>query len=291
MKLSVVLPCYNAAGVIGIQLAALARQSWVGQWEVIAADNGSTDDTVSVVKQYADRIPHLRIVDASAQRGPAHARNIGVRAATGEAVVFCDADDEVAPGWLEAMGKALAASDFVACSLDAKKLNPEWTQIHDDFQAHGLGKLEWYPYLPHAGGSSLGVRRSVFEAVGGFDSTLRYCEDTDFCCKAQLSGTTLQFVPEAVLHVRFQTSYRGLYRQARNWAKGSVAVFARYRVRKNRGLWRWGPYWRQWKALVGMVPGNVGHAKGRARLMWHLGWQIGLFMGSMKQRMPPPAAE
>lgn len=291
MKLSVVIPCCNAAGVIGIQLEALARQSWSGQWEVIVADNGSTDDSISVVKQYADRFPHLRVVDASAQRGASHARNMGVRAATGDAIVFCDADDEVAHGWLEAMGKALSDHQFVACSVDATKLNPEWTQIHDDFQAHGLGKLAWYPYLHHAGGSSLGVKRALFQAIGGFDEGLEYCEDTDFCCKVQLSGVSLHFVPDAVLHVRYRTTYRGVYRQARNWAKASVCVFKKYRVRQNRGLWRWSPYWRQWKWILGIVWQNVGQAKGRACLVWHLGWQIGLLMGSIRYRIPPPAPE
>lgn len=292
MKLSVVIPCYNVASVISDQLEAVAQQSWSDEWEVIVADNGSTDGSKEVVARYEGRIPHLRVVDASDRRGAAHARNIGVQAATGEAVVFCDADDKVSPGWLAAMGRALSKYDFVACRYDTETLNQDWTQVHNKLQYDDLWKLDWYPYLPHAGGSSLGVKRAVFEAVGGFDQNLRYCQDTDFCCKVQLAGVALHFVPDAVVQVRYRTTYGGLYRQARNWAKMSVFLFKRYRVRRNRGLWRWGPYWRQWKWMLSKgLRENIGDAKGRARLIWQLGWQIGLLRGSIKYRIPPPAPE
>jgi GT2 family glycosyltransferase len=292
MKLSVVIPCYNGADVIGYQLDAIAQQSWSDDWEVIVADNGSTDGSRAVVAQYDGRVPNLRVVDASDRRGSAHARNIGVRAATGEGLVFCDADDVVGPGWLAAMGKALSESGFVACRIDSETLNPEWTQIHNNFQCSSLGKLDWYPYLPHAGGGSLGIKRAVYETVRGFDENLRYCEDTDLCCKVQLSGLALHFVPDAVIQCRYRTTYGGLYRQARNWAEASVFLFKRYRVRRNRGLWRWHYYWLQCKAmLIKGLRQKIVDARGRALLVWQLGWQIGLLRGSIKYRIPPPAPE
>jgi glycosyltransferase involved in cell wall biosynthesis len=103
MKLSVVIPCLNAADTIATQLEAVANQKWSETWEVIVSDNGSTDNTLSIVKEFSDRIFNLRIVDASGRKGVAHAYNTGAKAAVGESLVFCDADDEVASGWLAAM--------------------------------------------------------------------------------------------------------------------------------------------------------------------------------------------
>src|SRR6266545_10527 len=108
MKLSVVVPCFNSAKTIAIQLEALANQTWSEPWEVIVADNGSTDSSVAIAESYKKRLPHLRIVDASDRRGAGHARNVGAAAAAGDLLAFCDADDEVAPGWLSAMGQALS---------------------------------------------------------------------------------------------------------------------------------------------------------------------------------------
>ncbi|MFA7097562.1 MAG: glycosyltransferase, partial [Gammaproteobacteria bacterium] len=65
VKLSVIIPCLNAERTIGEQLAALAGQRWPERWEVIVADNGSTDGTLAVVRSFADRLPGLRVVDAS----------------------------------------------------------------------------------------------------------------------------------------------------------------------------------------------------------------------------------
>src|SRR3989337_1593891 len=114
MKLSVVIPCLNGARTIGAQLEALASQQWSQPWEVVIADNGSNDDSLAIVRSYQDRIPNIRIVDASDRRGQPHALNVGAAAAKGEALAFCDAGRAVAPGWVAAMGDALAEFDFVA---------------------------------------------------------------------------------------------------------------------------------------------------------------------------------
>lgn len=54
MKLSVIIPCFNAANTIAVQLEALAQKHWCESWEVIVSDNGSTDETVAIVEQYQD---------------------------------------------------------------------------------------------------------------------------------------------------------------------------------------------------------------------------------------------
>jgi glycosyltransferase involved in cell wall biosynthesis len=122
-KLSVIMPCLNGAATIAIQLEALAAQQWSEPWEVIIADNGSTDATFQIIEQYHDRLPGLRVVNASDKPGSAHARNVGVRAASADRLAFCDVDDMVEPGWVAAMGNALAEHDFVASIVALDKLN------------------------------------------------------------------------------------------------------------------------------------------------------------------------
>jgi glycosyltransferase involved in cell wall biosynthesis len=291
MKISVVMPCYNSAKTIGTQLEAIAGQAWIDSWEVVVSDNGSTDESLNVIERYRSMLPALRIVHARDRRGASYARNVGIQAATGEALVFCDSDDQVAPGWLTAMGEALLQFDFVACRIDTEKLNPDWARIHDPLQKDGLLKLRFYPYLSFAGGCTLGVKRTVFDAVGGCDEAFKYVDDASLCCRIQQSGVTLHFVPNAVLHYRHRTTYGGIYRQARNWAQETVLLFKQYRLPGTSDVWRWRPYAGSWWNILKQIPSARRSAKDRAQLASLVGWHIGLLAGSIMNWIPPPVGE
>jgi glycosyltransferase involved in cell wall biosynthesis len=105
IKISVVIACLNEVHTLGEQLDALSRQQW-HDWEVIIADNGSTDGTQELARSFADRL-NITVLDASDEPGSGYARNEGARAASGDALLFPDADDVVADDWLAHMGQAL----------------------------------------------------------------------------------------------------------------------------------------------------------------------------------------
>src|SRR2546429_2289116 len=100
MSLSVVIPARDAADTLGEQLRALAQQTYRGEWEVIVVVNASIDGTRAIAERAAAVLP-LRVVDLMTP-GTNVARNAGAMAATGEFLLFVDADDVVAPQWLEA---------------------------------------------------------------------------------------------------------------------------------------------------------------------------------------------
>ncbi len=130
MKLSVIIACYNGAETLADQLDGLAAQSCSQPWEVIFADNRSTDNSRAIAEQYKDRLPNLKIIDASEKQGKSFALNKGILAARGDSIAFADADDQVAPGWLAALGNALETHDLVACRWDIDALNSDWTKQH-----------------------------------------------------------------------------------------------------------------------------------------------------------------
>src|SRR5665213_4169463 len=98
--ISVVLPVRDGLPWLDEQLGALAAQHCDEPWEVVVADNGSSDASVALARDWAERCAAMRVLDASARVGPAAARNAGVMAARGELLAFCDADDVVQAGWL-----------------------------------------------------------------------------------------------------------------------------------------------------------------------------------------------
>jgi len=284
MELSVIVPCFNAEATLAVQLDALAGQVWSEPWEVLVVDNRSTDGSMRVARQYFGRLPNFRIVDAAAEQGQPYALNTGVAVAGGESVAFCDADDEVGEGWVPAIGQALETHPAVACRFETKKLNPPWLwRSRGNPQETGLNVFRYPPYLPHAGGGGLGVRRKLFLELGGFDRTLPLLHDTDFCFRLQLSGVPLQFVPEAVVHIRFREDLPAIYHQARRYAEYNVLLYKRYRSRGMPPL-----HWKQgarawWLLLRGAL--FLRSRNDLAYWLWQCGWRVGRVQGSLKHRV------
>lgn len=287
MKLSVVIPCYNGEETLAEQLEGLATQAWSGGWELILSDNGSTDNSRAVASAFADRFPEFRIVDASERRGQPFAINTGVLAASGDAVIFCDADDVAAPGWLQAMGEYLEHHDFVAGSFETQRLNPPWiASSHGNPQKSGLNKYSHPPYLEHAGGGNMGVKRSIFLDLGGFDEGLPLLHDTDFCWRAQRKGVGLVFCPEAIMHIRYRDTARGLFHQALRLGEYNVILYKRYRaidmppISLKRSLQNW------WRLIKGAP--FIYRRRAFMSVSWQAGWCFGRIIGSFKHRVLAP---
>jgi glycosyltransferase involved in cell wall biosynthesis len=227
-RITVVLPVRDGAATLGAQLDALVRQSLAQPWEVIVADNGSRDATRELAESYRGRLP-LRVVDASQRRGAAHARNVGAAAARAPLLAFVDADDVVADDWLAVTVAALEEHPIVVPRFDKTRLNSAEQQLLRDLpQERGLAKHNYAPFLPHAGGCGLALRRSLHDDIGGFDVALERLQDTDYTWRLQLAGHPLHYEPAALVHVRFRSTVSGSLSQGfrYGWANGSL--YARY---------------------------------------------------------------
>ncbi len=282
MKLSVIMPVFDASDTIAVQLDALARQRWHESWELIVIDNGSTDDSMHIVETYRDRIPHVQVLTATDRRGPAHARNAGARVATGTYLAFCDADDEVADDWVARIGAAVEAHDFVASRMDAERLSDPRALAAkgNKRQQTGLIEYTYVPYLPFAGTCGLAIRRDLHDRVDGFDESMAYLEDCDYCWRVQLDGTPLVFAPEALVHIRHRGDARGLYRQGRNWGEYNVVLLKRYREH-GMPVPSWTVGVKLWWRLLRRAPGLL-RAANRDRFLWALGYRMGQLEGSFK---------
>ena len=283
MRLSVVIPCLNEERTIGGQLDALTAQAWSEPWEVIVADNGSSDGSTAIVETYRNRIEHLRVVDAGAVRGAAYALNVGCEAARGEAVAFCDADDVVAPNWVRVIGESLLSHDVVACRQDYRTVNPHWlSAARANAFEHGLPTVAFAPDLYHAGSGGLGLLRRHHEAIGGFDTALPVVYDTDYCIRLQLQlGLRIVYLPDAVVHVRLRQTPRYAFKQAYSYSVWNGLLAKRYAAtdttRTPRLRWVVSGWW----PLLTAVPRVISRT-GRFALAWRLGWLLGRYAGSMR---------
>jgi glycosyltransferase involved in cell wall biosynthesis len=275
-RVSVVIPAYNCADLLDRALAALDAQSYDGEWEVVVGDNGSRDHTPEVVTRWHQRGLAVRLVDASARRGPAAARNIAGEAAVGDALLFTDADDEVAAGWLAAMESALQDADVVAGALDFRSLN-------------GLGqavaKNPWplqFRYLPAGLGANLAIRTGPFRALGGFDEALTVGEDIDLCWRLQHEGRRFGYAEPALVHKRERESPAHQRRQSFAYGRGDPLLYRRHR---EHGMPRaLGLTIKTWLWLLANV---VTIASTRRRTVWSrvLFLRLGRLAGSVEQRV------
>jgi GT2 family glycosyltransferase len=220
--ITVILAVYNGAGELGEQLEALAAQRHDQPWELIVADNGSTDDSARLAAAWSDRIPGLWVLDASSVRGSAAARNLAVSQAKGTKLAFCDHDDVVQPGWVAAMSAALDDHDLVAGRNDFGSLNQQAaaqsTKPPRDF----------YEFLPYGLGCNLGVSRRAFEAVQGFDTSMRANYDLDLCWRVQLAGYPLHVEPAAVVAKRHRGSSGDIWRQHYSYGSDDLTLYRRF---------------------------------------------------------------
>ncbi|HEX2412055.1 MAG TPA: glycosyltransferase [Solirubrobacteraceae bacterium] len=228
---SVVMPAHNAAADIATQLRALAAQDYRGRFEVVVADNLSTDGTPERALAEAAALGlDLRVVDAGEIAGVSHARNAGCAAARGELIAVCDADDLVAPGWLSGLVDAASSFDMVGGSIDSSVVNPahvrSWRMLPppDVLPAR-------YGFLPYAHGCNQALWRDVWERSGGWDESIRDgCDDIEFAWRLQLAGHTLGVAPAAVVHYRLRDTLTGHARQSYAYHRNAGLLMRRFRA-------------------------------------------------------------
>jgi GT2 family glycosyltransferase len=279
--ISVVLPVRNGLPWLDAQLGALASQQCDEPWEVLVADNGSTDASAALVRSWEVRCGAIRLLDASSTAGPAAARNAGVREARGGLLAFCDSDDVVQPGWLHACVEALGDADVVAGTFDLSSLN--------DAAGPGQGPPAGEPgpaatsqlgFLPAGLAANLAVRRPAFDAVGGFSEELFVGEDIDLCWRLQLHGYRFSLVPAAVVAKREPAGFGILFRRALAYGRCGPKLYRRYhRNGARRDLvgsaksWAW---------LVVALPG-LGRTDVRRRWVRAAGVRLGRLVGSVRE--------
>lgn len=198
---SVVVPAYNAGATVRLCLEALLRQS-VGTpaYEVLVVDDGSTDDTAEVLKDFPVTV--IR----QPNRGPAAARNHGARRARGEIILFTDADCVPREDWVAQMAKPFADAGVCAVKgayrTSQSALVARFAQVEFEERFELLKRADAIDMVDTYSAS---YRKHLFERMGGFDESFPVAnnEDTDLSYKFSAAGLRMVFNPDAVVfHLR-----------------------------------------------------------------------------------------
>jgi glycosyltransferase involved in cell wall biosynthesis len=279
VSVSVIVPFRDPGRSFEPLLRSLVDQRLEGLAEIIAVDNGSTDGARAIAGTVRGRWP-IRVVDAFDRANASYARNVGARASRGSKLVFADADDELAPGYLAAMSMALDVHPFVTSRVDTNALNEPWVRdAHGAWQDDGV--VVFYDFLPGSG-PNVGIDRQLFQQVGGYPEEFAYSQDIAFCWRVQLAGAQLHFVPEAVYRYRHRTTLGRLFGQTLNWGKSNVHLYRTFaaagmRRRSNRDVIA------EWQAIVRGLAGARSR-NDAAPYVVRLGQCVGRLIGSLRYR-------
>lgn len=225
------IPARDAERFLGEQLEALVLQRAATDFEVLVADNGSTDATSSLARSFDGRNGvEVRVVEANGVTGICHARNVGIAAARSDCIAICDADDVVGERWVDAMARALRDHKYVGGPLEFDRLNPRWAaDVRRGTHETGFIVVRGGPPWPYVIGANLGLRREAHEQIGGFDETLvGGGDDNDYGWRLAKVGIAPHWEPDAVVHYRVRSTLRGIYRQAYGYNAAFVPLYERY---------------------------------------------------------------
>ena len=221
-ELSIVIPAHNAAATLQEQLAALARQHGNTDYEIVVVDNGSTDRTAEIANTMDAAVP-IKVVEASQMHTPGYARNAGVRATDSPLLGFCDADDVVRQGFVDALAESLRDHDVVQGLISYERLNPAW--MHRMRGNLGMSSLEYYNDIyPYVVTASLGVRRESFEHVGGFDEAMRFGQDVEYSWRLFQAGIDVSFDERVAVDYRFRRTAKACFRQSQNYGRARMEI-------------------------------------------------------------------
>uniref|UniRef100_A0A7C1JXU7 Glycosyltransferase n=1 Tax=Caldilinea aerophila TaxID=133453 RepID=A0A7C1JXU7_9CHLR len=199
---SVIVPVYNGAEVIKRCLDALATQTVAPErYEVIVVNDGSTDDTATVIERWRSLHPQIQLTLLSqANAGPAAARNCGAAAARAPLLLFTDADCAPTPTWIEAMTAPFADLDVVGAKgvyvTEQTGLVPRFVQAEYEDRYDRMSRQTQIDFIDTY---SAAYRRIIFLENNGFDPifTTSSVEDQEFSFRLAQKGYRLVFAPAA----------------------------------------------------------------------------------------------
>ena len=176
-EVSVIIPTYNSAHYVTEAVDSVLGQSY-RDFEIVVIDDGSTDDTRSVMSRYGSPVRYLRQPNG----GVAEARNRGIEESRGRYVAFLDADDTWAPNKLEQQVEALRNDPGrKACYTAVTVTDADLTPVSVTRSRRRGRAMEDLLYLGNVVGtpSTVICERALLQSAGGFDLSLSQCADWD----------------------------------------------------------------------------------------------------------------
>jgi O-antigen biosynthesis protein len=218
--LSVIVCSHNGEHTLPDCLEGLLDLEYL-DFEVIVVDDGSTDSTADIVREYGFRLIKTENL------GLSNARNIGMRAASGEIIAYLDDDARPDPHWLAYLAATFLSTEHAGVG------GPNITHPSDGLIAECVGMAPGNPThvllsdreAEHIPGCNMAFRKASLEEIGAFDTRFRVAgDDVDICWRLRQRGWSLGFSPAAVVWHHRRNSIRAYWKQQRGYGKAEALL-------------------------------------------------------------------
>lgn len=237
---SILVPCYNEAENIRETIDILLQQQYPN-YEIIAINDGSKDNTLEILHELAAEHPKLRVVNLATNQGKAMALRTAALLANSEYLVCIDGDALLAPEAVAWMVKGMVNNPGVGAITGNPRIRNRSTllgriQVGEFSAIVGMIKRAQRTYgrIFTVSGVIACFRKSALHHVGYWSNDM-VTEDIDISWKLQLAGWSILFEPNALCWVLMPETLAGLWKQRARWAQGGTEVMLRY----FRAMFRW----------------------------------------------------
>jgi glycosyltransferase involved in cell wall biosynthesis len=174
-EVSVITAVYNRESYLGRAINSLLKQTFAS-WELIAIDDGSTDESLKILKDFQDVYENIKVVTQN-HKNSSESKNTGIKLSSGRYITFLDSDDEFLPSHLE------TRYNYMISHPEIDLLHGGVTIIGDSFVADKNDRNKMITLYNCVIGGTFFGKRKVFQTLGGFDD-ITYSEDSEFLERA-----------------------------------------------------------------------------------------------------------
>ncbi|MFN2498987.1 MAG: glycosyltransferase [Pyrinomonadaceae bacterium] len=233
LKVSVLIPVRNEEASIRQLLDSLLNQT-LKPAEIVITDGGSTDATPAIISEYAGRGTTIRLIRESVAL-PGRGRNLAAAQAANDWIAFIDAGIRPEPTWLQLL------AERAKVEIDVDVVYGSYEPVSDTLFKRCAVMAYVSPPVEIEGKfvrsrfvASMLMKRSVWQAVGGFPEDLRSAEDLLFMNKVERAGFRIVRAPDAMVHWQVQSTPRLTFKRFMTYARSNMRA----------GLWR------QWQLAI-----------------------------------------
>jgi cellulose synthase/poly-beta-1,6-N-acetylglucosamine synthase-like glycosyltransferase len=225
-SVSVVVPTYNVENtILECVRSLLSLNCPEGRLELIFIDDCSTDSTAEALKEH----PDIELILLTENKGPANARNVGIKRATGEIVAFTDADCVVDKDWLMHLTRKFQEEGVGGVGGNILPYNPE--TVVEKYLENLLSQEKFINLdMPFVVTANAAYTKKILEEVGFFDERFFYGEDADLSWRVLKAGYRISYEPKAVVYHRHRSTFKGLFKQAFGYGMGYVKLYHKHRT-------------------------------------------------------------